>query len=146
MAHSLATISILHFPFSILFFFFFLFRYIEFAEGYDEMAKNMMGAKDRLQQILLSKDKKATLLEMASGSQIDRSLLALLDQNISAANAAEEVGCRYAFSFIVHPFNFITFWSLLLTVIIIFLLWFNIHHYDHIMLWDVFVLMCHSMW
>ena len=58
------------------------------------MAKNMMGAKDRLQQILQSKDKKATLLEMASGSQIDRSLLALLDQNISAANAAEEVGCR----------------------------------------------------
>lgn len=60
----------------------------EGTEAYDKVASNFISAKDRLAKILSAKDKKATILDMAGENQLDRSLLALLDQNIAAANSA----------------------------------------------------------
>lgn len=54
----------------------------------DEQAKKMAAPKERLTQLLSSKDKRATLLEMAGGGQLDDALLKLLQQNIDAARAA----------------------------------------------------------
>jgi len=62
----------------------------EGIEAYDRMAVDIIGAKDRLAKILASKDKKATLLEMVERNELDRSLLALLDENIAAAQAASQ--------------------------------------------------------
>lgn len=90
------------------------------SEAYDKVASNFISAKDRLAKILSAKDKKATvsmpncdgsvlldyvvhvtqvkpcilatqILDMAGENQLDRSLLALLDQNIAAANSAGQV-------------------------------------------------------
>jgi hypothetical protein len=58
------------------------------VEAYDKLAADFTGAKDGLTRILTSKDKRATLLEMAGENQLNRPLLALLDENISAANNA----------------------------------------------------------
>lgn len=62
----------------------------EGIEAYDMMAGDVIGAKDRLSRIFASGDKKATLLEMVEKNELDRSLLALLDQNIAAAQAANQ--------------------------------------------------------
>lgn len=62
----------------------------EGIEAYDRMAVDLIGAKDRLARILASEDKKATLLEMVERNELDRSLLALLDENIAAAQAANQ--------------------------------------------------------
>lgn len=59
----------------------------EGIEAYDKMTIDMLGAKERLGKLLASKDKKATLLEMLEKNELDRSLLALLDENIAAANS-----------------------------------------------------------
>ncbi|KAH9318506.1 hypothetical protein KI387_020275, partial [Taxus chinensis] len=63
---------------------------IEGIEAYDKMAEDLIGAKDRLARILASKDKKAMLLEMMEKNELDRSLLALLDENIVAAQNANQ--------------------------------------------------------
>jgi len=62
----------------------------EGIEAYDRMAVDIIGAKDRLARIFASEDKKATLLEMVEKNELDRSLLALLDENIAAAQAANQ--------------------------------------------------------
>eukprot|EP00850_Spirogloea_muscicola_P013290 SM000089S23846 [mRNA] locus=s89:345175:347169:- [translate_table: standard] len=60
----------------------------EGMESHDRMTSNFVVAKDRLAKILASENKKATLLEMAGQNEIDRNLLALLDQNIADASDA----------------------------------------------------------
>eukprot|EP01018_Ginkgo_biloba_P006067 Gb_29626 [translate_table: standard] len=62
----------------------------EGIEAYDQMAADLIGAKDRLSRILASKDKKSTLLEMVEKNELNRSLLALLDENIAAAQNANQ--------------------------------------------------------
>ncbi|KAJ7519121.1 hypothetical protein O6H91_20G023700 [Diphasiastrum complanatum] len=61
---------------------------IEGTEAYDKLSLDLVRAKAQLARILASKDKRATLLEMVAKNELDRSLLALLDQNIATANAA----------------------------------------------------------
>ncbi|XP_024386124.1 uncharacterized protein [Physcomitrium patens] len=63
----------------------------EGVEAYDKLATDLTGARERLSRILTAKDKRATLLEMAGENQLDRSLLALLDENIATASKANEV-------------------------------------------------------
>lgn len=62
----------------------------EGLEAYDKMTGDLIGAKDRLARILASKDKKDVLLEMVERNELDRSLLALLDENIVAAQNADQ--------------------------------------------------------
>ncbi|MCO5573588.1 hypothetical protein L7F22_027360 [Adiantum nelumboides] len=59
----------------------------EGIEAYDKLAKNMLGARERLARLLSSKDKRGTLLDMVEKNEVDRSLLALLDENIAAATS-----------------------------------------------------------
>ncbi|KAG0619726.1 hypothetical protein M758_4G160100 [Ceratodon purpureus] len=59
--------------------------------AYDALTTDLVDAKERLQRILVAKDKKAILLEMAGENQLDRPLLALLDENIVSATQANEV-------------------------------------------------------
>ncbi|KAG0580245.1 hypothetical protein M758_4G160100 [Ceratodon purpureus] len=58
--------------------------------AYDALTTDLVDAKERLQRILVAKDKKAILLEMAGENQLDRPLLALLDENIVSATQANE--------------------------------------------------------
>ncbi|CAI5473636.1 unnamed protein product [Closterium sp. Yama58-4] len=58
--------------------------------AYDALEKAMTGAKERLQRLLSAKDKRAELLAMAASNELDRDLLALLDENIAAATAANQ--------------------------------------------------------
>lgn len=62
----------------------------EALEAYDSMADDLLGAKEKLTTILSAKDKRAAILQLAADSQLDRPLLALLDQNIAAAQGANE--------------------------------------------------------
>lgn len=62
----------------------------EGTEAYDRLAGDLVSAKAKLSRILVAKDKKATLLEMAGENQLDISLLALLDENIATATKANE--------------------------------------------------------
>lgn len=63
----------------------------EGIEAYDKLTTDLVDAKERLSRILSSNDKKATLLEMAGENQLDRPLLALLDENIATATKANQV-------------------------------------------------------
>eukprot|EP00252_Welwitschia_mirabilis_P016837 TRINITY_DN3742_c0_g1_i1.p2 TRINITY_DN3742_c0_g1~~TRINITY_DN3742_c0_g1_i1.p2 ORF type:complete len:126 (-),score=28.69 TRINITY_DN3742_c0_g1_i1:576-953(-) len=63
---------------------------VEGIEAYDKMTSDLTQAKDRLANILSSKDKKATLLDMAARNELDRTLLALLDENIAVAQSAKQ--------------------------------------------------------
>ncbi|KAL2611596.1 hypothetical protein R1flu_023288 [Riccia fluitans] len=56
--------------------------------AYDRITASITNAKDTLVQILTSKDKKATLLELAGENKLNKGLLVLLDENIAAASAA----------------------------------------------------------
>ncbi|XAR70418.1 hypothetical protein NMG60_11027264 [Bertholletia excelsa] len=58
----------------------------EGTEAYDKMQGELIRAKESLTKILMSKDVKATLLEMVERNELNRSLLALLDENIANAH------------------------------------------------------------
>ncbi|KAK9143297.1 hypothetical protein Syun_012697 [Stephania yunnanensis] len=62
----------------------------EGAEAYDKVQTDLVTAKASLAQILTSKDVKATLLEMVEQNKLNRSLLALLDENIASAHKVEQ--------------------------------------------------------
>ncbi|KAK3022837.1 hypothetical protein RJ639_046657 [Escallonia herrerae] len=63
-------------------------------EAYDKLQADMETAKANLTKILTSKDVKATLLDMVEQNELNRSILALLDENISNASKGNRV--RYA--------------------------------------------------
>ncbi|KAJ1416035.1 hypothetical protein SESBI_17554 [Sesbania bispinosa] len=62
----------------------------EGTEAYDKMQGELIKARESLTKILTSKDVKATLLEMVERSEINRSLLALLDENIANAHRGNQ--------------------------------------------------------
>ncbi|KAJ4846543.1 hypothetical protein Tsubulata_013545 [Turnera subulata] len=62
----------------------------EGIEAYDKMEGDLIKAKGSLTKILTSKDLKATLLDMVEKNEINRSLLALLDENIASANRNDQ--------------------------------------------------------
>ncbi|KAF7828381.1 uncharacterized protein G2W53_019545 [Senna tora] len=62
----------------------------EGTEAYDKMQSELIKARESLTKILTSKDVKATLLEMVERSEINRSLLALLDENIANAQRGNQ--------------------------------------------------------
>ncbi|XP_010919048.1 uncharacterized protein [Elaeis guineensis] len=63
---------------------------LEGTEAYDKMETDLVLAKERLMKILQSKDRKATLLEMVEQNELNRSVLALLDENIASALKNEQ--------------------------------------------------------
>ncbi|KAJ8650056.1 hypothetical protein MRB53_003079 [Persea americana] len=63
---------------------------LEGTEAYDKLQNDLILAKQRLAKILQSKDKKATLLDMVERNELDRSLLALLDENIANAHKNDQ--------------------------------------------------------
>ncbi|GFR47419.1 hypothetical protein Agub_g9136, partial [Astrephomene gubernaculifera] len=66
-------------------------QYLEEAvEAVDKAVVKTANATERLKKLLTSRDKKETILEMASANEIDQALLDLLQQNIDAARAAEQ--------------------------------------------------------
>ncbi|XP_054775916.1 uncharacterized protein LOC129284453 [Prosopis cineraria] len=62
----------------------------EGTEAYDKMQNELITARASLSRILSSKDVKATLLEMVERNEINRSLLALLDENIANAHEGNQ--------------------------------------------------------
>ncbi|XP_020217847.1 uncharacterized protein LOC109801238 [Cajanus cajan] len=62
----------------------------EGVEAYDKMQDELIKARENLTKILTSKDVKATLLEMVERNEINRSLLALLDENIASAQRGNQ--------------------------------------------------------
>ena len=56
--------------------------------AFDEQAARLLSPADRMRRLLMAKDKKATLLEMAAANEVDAALVALLGQNAEAAAAA----------------------------------------------------------
>ncbi|RDX90854.1 hypothetical protein CR513_27241, partial [Mucuna pruriens] len=62
----------------------------EGIEAYDKMQAELIKARTSLTKILTSKDVKATLLEMVESNEINRSLLALLDENITNAHKGNQ--------------------------------------------------------
>lgn len=58
---------------------------LEGTEAYDKMQEDLVSVKGRLMKILQSKDRKSTLLEMVERNELNRSVLALLDENIASA-------------------------------------------------------------
>lgn len=63
----------------------------EGTEAYDKMQNDLIVARNSLTKILTSEDIKTTLLDMVEKNEINRSLLALLDENISNAHMANQV-------------------------------------------------------
>ncbi|KAJ9173439.1 hypothetical protein P3X46_016574 [Hevea brasiliensis] len=63
---------------------------LEGTEAYDKMQGELVKARNSLTKILTSKDVKATLLEMVEKNELNRSLLTLLDENISNANQSNQ--------------------------------------------------------
>ncbi|KAL5168148.1 hypothetical protein HKD37_11G030368 [Glycine soja] len=63
---------------------------LEGLEAYDKMQGELVKARASLTKILTSKDAKATLLEMVEKNEINRSLLALLDENIASAQKGNQ--------------------------------------------------------
>ncbi|KAF2299005.1 hypothetical protein GH714_029701 [Hevea brasiliensis] len=63
---------------------------LEGTEAYDKMQGELVKARNSLTKILTSKDVKATLLEMVEKNELNRSLLTLLDENISSANESNQ--------------------------------------------------------
>ncbi|TKY70857.1 hypothetical protein E2542_SST07151 [Spatholobus suberectus] len=63
---------------------------LEGIEAYDKMQTELIKARASLTKILTSKDVKATLLEMVERNEINRSLLALLDENIANAHKGNQ--------------------------------------------------------
>lgn len=62
----------------------------EGIEAYDKMQYELVNAKQSLMKIFTSKDITATLLEMVEQNEINRSLLALLDENIASAHQSQQ--------------------------------------------------------
>lgn len=62
----------------------------EGTDAYDKMQAQLIKAKENLTKILTSKDVKTTLLELVERNEINRSLLTLLDENISSAHGANQ--------------------------------------------------------
>ncbi|XP_052118380.1 uncharacterized protein LOC107488207 isoform X2 [Arachis duranensis] len=62
----------------------------EGIDAYDKMQGELIKARESLTKILTSKDVKATLLQMVESSEINRSLLALLDENIADAHRSNQ--------------------------------------------------------
>ncbi|XP_076922380.1 uncharacterized protein LOC143584159 [Bidens hawaiensis] len=60
-------------------------------EAYDKLQDNIVMAKDNLNKIFTSKDIKATLLDMVEKNEINKSLLALLDENIANARRSNQL-------------------------------------------------------
>ncbi|KAK9909063.1 hypothetical protein WJX75_006635 [Coccomyxa subellipsoidea] len=66
-----------------------LLNYLKGAvEKLDSAVQGKVTPLERMKKLLTSKDKKATLLEMAGNNEIDTALLDLLQQNIDGAKAA----------------------------------------------------------
>ncbi|KAA8521901.1 hypothetical protein F0562_012785 [Nyssa sinensis] len=63
---------------------------LEGTEAYDKMQSDLIKAKESLTKILTSKDVKATLLDMVEQNELNRSLLALLDENIANAHKGNQ--------------------------------------------------------
>ncbi|KAI3813025.1 hypothetical protein L1987_17738 [Smallanthus sonchifolius] len=64
---------------------------LEGIEAYDKLQANIVKARDNLNKIFTSKDVKATLLEMVEKNEINKSLLALLDENIASARRSNQI-------------------------------------------------------
>lgn len=62
----------------------------EGIEAYDKMQAELVKAREGLTKILTSKDVKATLLDMVEQNELNRSLLALLDENIANAQMGNQ--------------------------------------------------------
>ncbi|XP_028127649.1 uncharacterized protein LOC114324116 [Camellia sinensis] len=62
----------------------------EGTEAYDKMQAELIKAKESLTKILSSKDVTTTLLEMVERNELNRSLLALLDENIANAHKGDQ--------------------------------------------------------
>ena len=60
----------------------------EATEAVDQATEQVSAAPERMKKLLMSKDKKATLLEMAGAGEIDQALIDLLQQNIEGAREA----------------------------------------------------------
>ncbi|KVH95499.1 uncharacterized protein LOC112527175 [Cynara cardunculus var. scolymus] len=63
---------------------------LEGTEAYDKLQANIVKARENLTKIFTSKDVKATLLDMVEKNEINRSLLALLDENIASAHKGNQ--------------------------------------------------------
>ncbi|KAI3980436.1 hypothetical protein MKX01_038608 [Papaver californicum] len=63
---------------------------MEGTEAYDKLQAEMITTKNSLGKILRSTDVKATLLEMVEANEINKSLLALLDENIATAHLSDQ--------------------------------------------------------
>lgn len=63
----------------------------EGTEAYDKMQYELVTAKQSLTKIFTSKDINATLLEMVEQNEVNRSLLALLDENIAGAQRSNQM-------------------------------------------------------
>lgn len=62
----------------------------EGQEAYDKLQGDLVTAKNSLAKILTSEDVKKTLLDMVETNELNRSLLALLDENIANAHMANQ--------------------------------------------------------
>ncbi|GKA64547.1 RNA-directed DNA polymerase, eukaryota, reverse transcriptase zinc-binding domain protein, partial [Tanacetum coccineum] len=63
---------------------------LEGIQAYDKLQANIVKARDNLNKIFTSKDVKATLLDMVEKNEINRPLLALLDENIASARRSNQ--------------------------------------------------------
>ncbi|KAI4372461.1 hypothetical protein MLD38_010688 [Melastoma candidum] len=63
---------------------------LEGTEAYDKMQTELVKARQSLVKILTSKNVKSTLLEMVEQNELNRSLLALLDENIATAQKGNQ--------------------------------------------------------
>nr|XP_043638935.1 uncharacterized protein LOC122610029 [Erigeron canadensis] len=64
---------------------------LEGIAAYDKLQANIVKAKDNLNKIFTSKDVQATLLDMVEKNEINKSLLALLDENIASALRNDQI-------------------------------------------------------
>ncbi|KAI4371427.1 hypothetical protein MLD38_019666 [Melastoma candidum] len=63
---------------------------LEGTEAYDKMQTELVKARQSLVKILTSKNVKSTLLEMVELNELNRSLLAILDENIATAQKGNQ--------------------------------------------------------
>lgn len=63
---------------------------LEGTEAYDKMRLELVKARESLTKVLTSKNMKETLLEMVEQNELNRSLLALLDENIATAQKTDQ--------------------------------------------------------
>ncbi|KAG6519418.1 hypothetical protein ZIOFF_022911 [Zingiber officinale] len=63
---------------------------LEGTEAYDKMQMDFVSARERLMKILQAKDRKSAILELVEKNELNRSVLALLDENIASAQASNQ--------------------------------------------------------